>query len=45
MNYTSVNIQGNIISSEIIDKIRSEEPGYYQQPSFFLRKTTPYVTR
>jgi len=35
MNHTSVNIQGNIISSEIIDKIRTEEQGYYQQPSFF----------
>ena len=35
MNNTSVNIQGNIISSEIIEKIRSEEQGYYQRPSYF----------
>ncbi|MDR1897716.1 MAG: restriction endonuclease [Prevotellaceae bacterium] len=35
MNNSSINIQGNIISSEIIEKIRSEESGYFQQPSFF----------
>jgi hypothetical protein len=35
MNATSINIQGNIISSEIIEKIRSEDPGFYQQVGYF----------
>lgn len=35
MNTSSINIQGNIISNEIIEKIRLEDPEFYQQPSFF----------
>ncbi|MDD5508476.1 MAG: restriction endonuclease [Bacteroidales bacterium] len=35
MAYTSINIQGNIISSEILDRIRQEEPAYRQKPVDF----------
>ena len=35
MNFSSINIQGNIISSEILDKIRSEEKYKFQQPEAF----------
>ncbi|TDQ33377.1 Eco57I restriction-modification methylase domain-containing protein [Zeaxanthinibacter enoshimensis] len=35
MNYASINIQGNIISSEILDKIRSEEKFKHQSPESF----------
>lgn len=35
MSFTSINIQGNIISSEILDKIRSEEKFKHQTPEAF----------
>lgn len=35
MNFSSINIQGNILSSEILDKIRSEEKFKHQQPEAF----------
>jgi hypothetical protein len=35
MNFSSINIQGNIVSSEILDKIRSEEKFKHQQPEAF----------
>ncbi len=35
MNFSSINIQGNIISSEILDKIRLEEKYRFQQPEAF----------
>jgi len=35
MDFTSINIQGNIISSEVIGKIRNEESGYFQNPADF----------
>lgn len=35
MNYPSINIQGNIISSEVIDKIRSDEDFKHQQAAAF----------
>lgn len=35
MKYASINIQGNIISSEILDKIRSEEKFKHQSPEAF----------
>ena len=38
MNFPSINIQGNILNSEIIDKIVSEELKYQDAPSFGLRK-------
>ena len=41
MNYPSINIQGNIISGEILDRIRSEDIKYQQTADFGLdRKTT-----
>lgn len=38
MDFTSVNIQGNIISSEILDKIRNEDIKYQGSESFGLSK-------
>lgn len=38
MNFPSINIQGNIISSEIIEKIRSEDIKYQQPSDFKLDK-------
>jgi hypothetical protein len=35
MSFSSINIQGNIISSEILDKIRSEEKFKHQTPEAF----------
>lgn len=35
MTFSSINIQGNIVSSEILDKIRSEEKYKFQQPEAF----------
>ena len=35
MKYASINIQGNIISSEILDKIRSDEKFKHQSPEAF----------
>lgn len=35
MNFSSINIQGNIISSEILDKIRTEEKFKHQAPEAF----------
>ena len=35
MNFSSINIQGNIISSEILDKIRSEDNFHHQKPEAF----------
>ena len=35
MNNSSIHIQGNIISGEILEKIRSGENNYYQQPIHF----------
>jgi len=35
MKFSSINIQGNIVSSEILDKIRSEEKFKHQQPEAF----------
>jgi hypothetical protein len=32
MSFSSINIQGNIISSEILDKIRSEDKYKFQTP-------------
>jgi len=41
MEYPSINIQGNIISGEILDRIRSEDIKYQQTVDFGLdRKTT-----
>lgn len=40
MKYASINIQGNIISSEILDKIRSEEKFKYQSPEAFSLSRT-----
>jgi uncharacterized protein (DUF433 family) len=38
MNYTSILIQGNIISSELLDKIRNEETKYQTPVDFGLDK-------
>ncbi|MBL7138672.1 MAG: N-6 DNA methylase, partial [Bacteroidales bacterium] len=38
MNYTAINIQGNIISSEILEKIRTEDIKYQQAGDFGLDK-------
>lgn len=38
MEYTSINIQGNIISSEILDKIRSEDVKHQKSEAFGLSK-------
>ncbi|MCL7765056.1 BREX-1 system adenine-specific DNA-methyltransferase PglX [Polaribacter sp. Z014] len=35
MKFSSINIQGNIVSSEILDKIRSEEKFKHQSPEAF----------
>ncbi len=35
MNFSSINIQGNIVSSEILDKIRTEENFHHQKPEAF----------
>jgi hypothetical protein len=35
MSFSSINIQGNIVSSEILDKIRSEEKFKHQSPEAF----------
>ncbi|CAM3007473.1 Eco57I restriction-modification methylase domain-containing protein [Flavobacterium frigoris] len=35
MSFSSINIQGNIVSSEILDKIRSEEKFKHQTPEAF----------
>lgn len=35
MSFSSINIQGNIVSSEILDKIRSEEKFKHQLPEAF----------
>jgi len=35
MNFSSITIQGNILSSEIIDKIRNEEDKFRQNPADF----------
>ena len=35
MNFSSINIQGNIISSEVLDKIRSEEKYKHQLSEAF----------
>lgn len=35
MVYSSINIQGNIISSEILDKIRTDENFHHQKPEAF----------
>jgi uncharacterized protein (DUF433 family) len=35
MSFSSINIQGNIISSEILDKIRSEDKFKFQTPEAF----------
>jgi len=35
MSFSSINIQGNIVSSEILDKIRSEEKFRHQSPEAF----------
>ncbi|EJF10768.1 DNA methyltransferase [Pontibacter sp. BAB1700] len=35
MNYPSINIQGNIISSEVIDKIRNDDDFKHQQAAAF----------
>lgn len=35
MAFTGINIQGNIISSEIIEKIREEDPKFFQKPADF----------
>jgi hypothetical protein len=40
MNYASINIQGNIISSEILDKIRNEDIKFQQAADFGLDRKT-----
>lgn len=40
MEYTSINIQGNIISSEILDKIRNEEIKHQHAADFGLDRKT-----
>lgn len=40
MEYPSINIQGNIISSEILDKIRNEDIKYQQAGDFGLDRKT-----
>jgi hypothetical protein len=40
MEYSSINIQGNIISSEILDKIRNEDIKYQQPTDFGLDRKT-----
>lgn len=40
MSFTSINIQGNIISSEILNKIRSEEKFKHQTPEAFRLSRT-----
>ena len=35
MNFSSINIQGNIVSSEILDKIRTEDNFHFQKPEAF----------
>lgn len=40
MEFTSINIQGNIVSSEILDKIRNEDIKYQQPADFGLDRKT-----
>jgi hypothetical protein len=40
MEYSSINIQGNIVSSEILDKIRNEDIKYQQPADFGLDRKT-----
>ncbi len=40
MQYSAINIQGNIISSEILEKIRTEDIRYQTQADFGLDKNT-----
>lgn len=35
MNFSSINIQGNIVSSEILDKIRTDDSFHHQKPEAF----------
>jgi methylase of polypeptide subunit release factors len=41
MNYSSINIQGNIISSEILEKIRTEDIRFQKAIDFNLNPNTP----
>jgi hypothetical protein len=41
MNYSSINIQGNIISSEILEKIRTEDIRFQKAIDFNLHPNTP----
>jgi hypothetical protein len=43
MNYSAINIQGNIISSEILEKIRTEENFSFQKPNHFGMKPSASV--
>ena len=40
MSFSSINIQGNIISSEILDKIRNEDIKFQSSADFGLTKNT-----
>lgn len=40
MRFSSINIQGNIVSSEILDKIRNEDTKYQSAADFGLPKST-----
>lgn len=40
MDFSSINIQGNIVSSEILEKIRNEDIKYQQPPDFGLDRKT-----
>lgn len=41
MNYSSINIQGNIISSEILEKVRTEDIRFQKAIDFNLHPNTP----
>ena len=40
MEFSSINIQGNIVSSEILEKIRNEDTKYQQPADFGLDRKT-----
>jgi type I restriction-modification system DNA methylase subunit len=40
MEFSSINIQGNIVSSEVLEKIRNEDIKYQQPPDFGLDRKT-----
>ncbi|MBN2280817.1 MAG: hypothetical protein JXQ65_09560 [Candidatus Marinimicrobia bacterium] len=41
MKFSAINIQGNILSGEILEKIRNEDIKYQSNADFGLDKNTP----